>query len=136
MRQSAQRLASEAAKRWGSAGAHVYWDAMDDALRTDLPPGTRVKVTQQIAARDYTWTSDVVGTVLGYEQKQTGSWFAHSKNDKLWLDRLMLRKDDGELITLNLDDYSHVEVLDPAAAAAGSAPAGTPTKKNESDLPL
>ena len=93
-----------------------------------------MKVTQQIAARDYTWTSDVVGTVLGYEQKQTGSWFAHSKNDKLWLDRLMLKKDDGELITLNLDDYSHVELLDPAPA--GAAPAGTPTKKNESDLPL
>ena len=108
---------------------------MDAALRTDLPPGTRVKVTQQIAARDYTWTSDVVGTVLGYEQKQTGSWYAHSKNDKLWLDRLMLRKDDGELITLNLDDYSHVEVLDEAGGAAtGAAPAMA--KKNESDLPL
>jgi hypothetical protein len=108
---------------------------MDDALRTDLPPGTRVKVTQQIAARDHTWTSDVVGTVLGYEQKQTGSWYAHSKNDKLWLDRLMLRKDDGELITLNLDDYSHVEVL---ATTAGT-PAGATTgdgKRNESDLPL
>ena len=95
-----------------------------------------MKVTQQIAARDYTWTSDVVGTVLGYEQKQTGSWFAHSKNDKLWLDRLMLKKDDGELITLNLDDYSHVEVLDSTPAGPGTAPAGAPTKKNESDLPL
>ncbi len=108
---------------------------MDDALRTDLPNGTKVKVTQQIAARDYTWASDVVGTVLGYEQMQTGSWYAHSKNDKLWLDRLMLRKDDGELITLNLDDYSLVEVLDPAAT--GSASAGTGNMKtNESDLPL
>ena len=109
---------------------------MEYALRVDLPPGTRVKVTQQIAARDYTWTSDVVGTVLGYEQKQTGSWFAHSKNDKLWLDRLMLKKDDGELITLTLDAYSHVELLDSTSAAPGNAPAGTPTKKNESDLPL
>ena len=111
---------------------------MDDALRTDFRPGAKVKVTQQIAARDYTWTSDVVGTVLGYEQKQTGSWYAHSKNDKLWLDRLMLRKDDGELITLNLDDYSHVEVLSPAPAGAGAVASATTAdgKKNESDLPL
>ena len=110
---------------------------MDDALRTDLSPGTRVKVTQQIAARDYTWTSDVVGTVLGYEQKQTGSWYAHSKNDKLWLDRLMLRKDDGELITLNLDDYSHVEVLPGGdAVPATTGPATPDGKRNESDLPL
>ena len=84
---------------------------MDDSVRTALRPGVRVKVTQQIAARDHTWTSEVRGTILEYEQKQTGSWYAHSKNDKLWLDRLSLRKDDGELTTLNLDDYSHIEIL-------------------------
>jgi hypothetical protein len=107
---------------------------MDDAIRTDLRPGAKVKVTQQIAARDYTWTSDVVGTVLQFEQKQTGSWYAHSKNDKLWLDRLLIRKDDGELTTLNLDDYSHIEVLAPAPAAPAAA--GADGKPNESDLPL
>jgi hypothetical protein len=103
---------------------------MDDAIRKNLRPGVRVKVTQQIAARHYALTSDVTGTVVEYEQKQTGSWFAHSKNDKLWLDRLLIRKDDGELTTLNLDDYSHDEILadEPAAAGAG--------KTNESDLPL
>jgi hypothetical protein len=104
---------------------------MDDALRTQLRPGAKVKVTQQIAARDYALTSDVVGTVLRFEQKQTGSWYAHSKNDKLWLDRLLLRKDDGELTTLNLDDYSHVQVLTPAPAGAEAQ-----AEKNESDLPL
>lgn len=105
---------------------------MDDALRTSLRPGAKVRITQQIAGRDYTWTSPVVGTVVGFEQKQTGSWYAHSKNDKLWLDRLLVKKDDGELTTLNLDDYSHVEVIDPApAVAAAGAGAG-----NESDQPL
>ena len=94
-----------------SGATSAILGGMDDALQTDLPPGTKVKVTQQIAARDYAWTSDVTGTVLEFEQKQTGSWYAHSKNDKLWLDRLMLRKDDGEVTTLNLDDYSHVKVL-------------------------
>src|SRR4051812_46136237 len=106
---------------------------MDEALRTSLRPGAKVKVTQQIAARDYAWTSDVVGTVMQFEQKQTGSWYAHSKNDKLWLDRLLIKKDDGELTTLNLDDYSYVELLAPAPV--GAATAGEPTK-NESDLPL
>jgi hypothetical protein len=87
---------------------------MEDAPRTDLRPGAKVRITQQIAGRDYTWTSDVVGTVMNFEQKPTGSWYAHSKNDKLWLDRLLLKKEDGELMTLNLDDYSHVEILTPA----------------------
>jgi hypothetical protein len=87
---------------------------MEDRIRTSLRPGAKVKVAQQIAARDYTWTSDITGTVMSFEQEQTGSWYAHSKNEKLWLDRLHLRKDDGELTTLNLDDYTHVEVLEAA----------------------
>src|SRR4051812_17737892 len=83
---------------------------LDVDLVTQLKPGARVKVTQQIAARDYAWTTLVTGTIVQYEQKQTGSWFAHSKNDKLWLDRLVIRKDDGEITTLNLDEFSKVEL--------------------------
>lgn len=83
---------------------------MVESLRSKLQPGVRVKVTQQIPARDYTWTSDVRGTVVSYDQKQTGSWYAHSRGDKLWLDRLTIRKDDGELTTLNLDEFSHIEI--------------------------
>ena len=93
---------------------------MDETIRTKLVSGADVTVTQQIAARDYTWTSEVRGTVVRYDQQQTGSWYAHSKNDKLWLDRLTLRKSDGELTTLNLDEYSVVHVNaqpEPAAKA-------------------
>src|SRR3954465_5280569 len=106
---------------------------MDATLRNKLQPGVNVKITQQIAARDYTLTSEVRGTVVSFEQKQTGSWFAHSKNDKLWLDRLVIRKPDGEITTLNLDDYSAVEVESPAVAAPA---AGAGEKQNESDLPV
>ncbi len=72
--------------------------------------GATVRVTQQIPHRAYTWTNETRGTVVSYEQKQTGSWYAHSKSDRLWLDRLSVRKADGELLTLNLDEYSQVEV--------------------------
>ena len=92
---------------------------MESAIRQKLVPGTKVKITQQLAARDYSWATVVRGTVVDFSQQQTGSWYAHSKNDKLWLDRLTLRKDDGEISTLNLDDYSLVEIeADPPAAAA------------------
>ena len=79
---------------------------MDESIRKQLVPGALVKITQQIAARYYSWASEISGTVVEYLQQETGSWYAHSKNDKLWLDRLTLRKSDGEIITLNLDDYS------------------------------
>lgn len=83
-------------------------------LRHRLRPGARVRVIQQIAARHYAWGTAHTGTVLKYEQKQTGSWFAHSRGDKLWLDRLTIRKEDGEIFTFNLDDYTHIDVIEDA----------------------
>jgi len=84
-------------------------------MNIKLTPGTQVRVIQQIAARDHSFSSEIRGTVVDFSQQETGSWYANSKDDKLWLDRLTLRKADGELITLNLDKYSVVE-LEPAAA--------------------
>ena len=79
-------------------------------LTTRLPPlGSRVRVTQQVPNRDQPWTNTVEGTLTRFEQAKTGSWFAHAKDDQLWLDRLELRLDDGELVILNLDQYSLIE---------------------------
>lgn len=75
-------------------------------------PGTVVEVTQQIPQRDDVWTNTIRGTVVRFEQQKTGSWFAHAKDAKLWLDRLILQKDDGEIVELNLDKYTHIEVID------------------------
>lgn len=76
-----------------------------------LAPGARVRVTQQLPQTHTVWTTSVEGVVCRFRQAKTGSWFAHAKADKLWLDRLEIRKDDGELVTLNLDRYSVLEVI-------------------------
>ncbi len=81
--------------------------------------GQRVRVTQQIPRIKDVLTIDVEGVVVRFGQQKTGSWFAHSKDDRLWLDRLELRKDDGERVVVNLDRYSRVELLEEADAAAG-----------------
>lgn len=78
---------------------------------TDYQPGKRVRVTQQLPQRDKTWSSAVEGVITRYRQARTGSWFAHAKDDRLWLDRLEVRKDDGELVVLNLDQFSVIEPL-------------------------
>lgn len=78
-------------------------------------PGTRVRVTQQIAnAHDPCWVNAIEGKVIRYRQVATGSWFAHAKNDRFWLDRLELERDDGELVTLNLDQFTIIETVDPS----------------------
>lgn len=99
---------------------------MNPDVRRRLVPGARVRVVQQIAARHYAWGTEHIGTVVKYEQKQTGSWFAHSRDDKLWLDRLVVRKDDGEIFTFNLDEYTHLDILaDPSATPTTPTPAAT-----------
>jgi hypothetical protein len=83
-------------------------------MTTQLPmytPGQRVRVTQQVPRASGTLTTTIEGVVLRAGQSKTGSWFAHSRDKKLWLDRIELRKDDGEMVVVNLDQYSSVEAL-------------------------
>ncbi len=77
-----------------------------------LAAGARVKVIQQIPRLTGVTTSTTCGKVVRLEQGKTGSWFAHAKDDKLWLDRLIIEKDNGEIAAINLDQYTHIEVLD------------------------
>ena len=84
-------------------------------MSAELPafaPGTRVRVSHQISnAHDETWVNAVEGEVLRYRQAKTGSWFAHSKDDRLWLDRLEMERDNGELVILNLDQFTLIEAI-------------------------
>ncbi len=91
-------------------------------------PGTRVRVTQQMPMNDRVWTNTVEGVITRYRQAKTGSWFAHAKDDQLWLDRLEMRMDDGEINILNLDQYTVIEPIDEAGSAAAAAPGGTRTE--------
>ena len=85
------------------------------AQRTRLhQPGKRVRVTQQIPRTAAVWTNSVEGVIVQSERAKTGSWFAHAKDDQLWLDRLEIRKDDGEIVVLNLDQYSVIEEVEAA----------------------
>ena len=80
-------------------------------LRSKYDVGSRVRVTQQAPHGSGVWTSVIEGEVLRFGQRKTGSWYAHSKDDKLWLDRLEIRKDDGEIAVCNLDRHSVIERL-------------------------
>lgn len=71
--------------------------------------GDRVRVVQQIPRQSGTMTTSIEGVILRAGQQKTGSWFAHAKDKKLWLDRLELRLDDGEIVVVNLDQFSRVE---------------------------
>jgi len=77
-----------------------------------LQPGTRVRVTQMIERREGQWRTAVTGEVISCGPEKTGSWYAHAPKGRLLLHRLRLRKDDGEVTTLTLDERSRIEILD------------------------
>ena len=79
---------------------------------TDVRPGMRIKVTQIIERRDGRWETEVIGTILSAEPKPTGAWFAHGKDDKFWLLRIELQRDDGERTLLTLDQNTQIAVLE------------------------
>ncbi|MDY7110272.1 MAG: hypothetical protein SYC29_16710 [Planctomycetota bacterium] len=94
-------------------------------LMTSLhQPGRRVRIIQQMPHRDQSWTTTLEGVITRARQAKTGSWFARARDGQLWLDRLELRLDDGEITVLNLDQYTVVEQLDsedaPPAEASGN----------------
>ena len=97
-------------------------------------PGTLVRVTQQIAHRTHVYPISVEGKVLGQERQPSGSWFARNRSDKLWLDRLIIQKQDGEKIVLNLDEFTSVQVLDGPPPVEGVPPMVSTARDRTSSL--
>jgi hypothetical protein len=83
----------------------------------ELKPGMRVRITQIVGRREGDWDRPTEGTILSVRPEKTGSWHAHAKDAKLWLQRVRLQKADGEITTLNLDEHSRVEIVAESAPA-------------------
>ena len=81
-----------------------------------FPAGTPVCVTTQTRRRDHVTEARTIGVVEGWEELPTGSWYAHGRKDRLWLRRLKLRKVDGEVSLLVVDDATSIAKLEPAQA--------------------
>ena len=81
-----------------------------------FPPGTPVRVRQVTERRGKPIETEVVGVVQSWERQPTGSWYAHGKDDRLWLDRLKLRKVDGEETLIVVDDGTSIARLEPASS--------------------
>ncbi len=79
--------------------------------REQYKVGQRVRVTQQVLLQSKPSSTTVEGVIEAFEQQKTGSWYAHSEDKKLWLDRFRLKTDEGEIVYCNLDQFSRVEVV-------------------------
>ena len=79
-----------------------------------LPKGTPILVVQRIHQTDSSWEAKTAGVIDSWEEEPTGAWYAHGRGGKLWISRLRLRKADGELSTLTIDDQTRIYPLEVA----------------------
>lgn len=80
-----------------------------------FPPGTPVCVTETTLLRNKPIKTQIIGVVQAWEEMPTGSWFTDGKDDRLWLKRLRLRKADGEITVLVVDDGTSIAKLKAAS---------------------
>ena len=79
-----------------------------------LPKGTRVRVVQRIHQTDPSYNAETTGVIESWGGEPTGAWYAHGRNGKLWLERLRVRKADGEIRVVVIDDQTRIHPIEAA----------------------
>jgi (p)ppGpp synthase/HD superfamily hydrolase len=79
------------------------------SLYEQLKPGDRVEVVHGVTVgSSAAWTTTTVGKVLRRERRRHGLHFRRNADDKVYSDVLILARDDGELTTVTIDEYTRL----------------------------
>jgi len=82
-------------------------DPGSSRLFAELKPGDRVEVDHGVVVGSSAkWTTRTVGTVVRSERRRHGLHFRRNPDDKVYSDLLILARDDGELTTVTMDEFT------------------------------
>ena len=73
-----------------------------------LQPGDRVEVTHEIKVGFRNWSAKTLGTVVSKDRRRHSLHYNRNFDDKVYSDILILKRDNGELTTVTLDEYSEL----------------------------
>ena len=73
-----------------------------------LQPGDRVEVTHEVKVGFRSWSCKTIGTVISTDRRRHSLHFNRNFDDKVYSDILILKRDDGELTTITLDEFSEL----------------------------
>lgn len=76
-----------------------------------LQPGDRVEMVHEVKVGFRRWTCKTVGTVLETNRVRHGLHHDRNFDDPVFSDEILLRRDDGELTTVTLDEFSQLRRL-------------------------
>jgi hypothetical protein len=75
-------------------------------LFTELRSGDRIEATHEVKVGLKRWTAKTVGTVVRCERRLQGLHFRRHNDDKVYCDLIILQRDDGELTTVTIDEWT------------------------------
>ena len=76
-----------------------------------LQPGDRVEMVHEVKVGFRQWLATTRGTVVGKERRRHSLHFRRNYDDKVYSDVIVLKRDDGELTTVTIDEFSELKKL-------------------------
>ena len=76
-----------------------------------LQPGDRVQIDHEVKVGFRRWMTTTIGTVVSKERRRHSLHFRRNFDDKVFSDVIVLKRDDGELTTITLDEFSELHKL-------------------------
>jgi len=81
-------------------------------LFSELKPGDRIEVEHEVkVGSTKTWTVKTTGAVVRTERRRQGLHFRRSQDDKVFADTIVLARDDGELTSVTMDEFTQLRRL-------------------------
>ena len=76
-----------------------------------LKSGDRVELKHQVRVGFNEWQTTTIGTVVRAERRRHGLHHRRNNDDKVFSDLIVLKRENGELTTVTLDDFSELKIL-------------------------
>ena len=86
-------------------------EAASRRLFDELKPGDRIQVVHTMKVGSKEWPTTTVGNVVGTERRRHGLHFRRNPDDKVYSDLIILSRDDGEMTTITLDEFTTLKRL-------------------------
>jgi hypothetical protein len=90
-------------------------------LVASLKPGDRIEVDHEVKVGLTRWHTQTAGTVVRTDRIRHSLHFDRNFDDKVWSDIIVLRREDGELTTITVDEFTRVRLLENSLQAPNEA---------------
>jgi hypothetical protein len=80
-------------------------------LFAELKPGDRIEILHEVKVGLKVWSTRTVGTVVSTDRRRHGLHFRRNRDDKVWSDVILLKRDDGEQTTVTVDEFTDLRRL-------------------------